>query len=31
MAKVTKDFVGLASVVATTAVFLGLHSWAYIQ
>jgi hypothetical protein len=30
MARV-KDFVGIASLVAATALFIGLHSWMYVQ
>ena len=30
MAKVVKDFLGIAPLVAATAVFIGLHSWAFI-
>jgi len=31
MAKVAKDVFGIAILVASTALFIGLHSWAYIQ
>ncbi len=31
MSKVTKDVFGIASVVAVAAVFIGVHSWMYVQ
>ncbi len=31
MTKVAKDVLGIATLVSATALFIGLHSWAFIQ
>jgi len=31
MSKFTKDAFGIASLIGVTAVFIGLHSWMYVQ
>jgi len=31
MAQVVKNSLGLATLVAATALFIGLHSWMYVQ
>ena len=31
MTKLTQDVLGIAAFVATTALFIALHSWMYVQ